>query len=100
MQDSIKEILQNLQSSGESALILCKNSRHKNVIRTSLSRERVKLLQSPETKPFARKITSQILTIGQRTYLKIYLKESLKVFGFNEAGELTPLKNLPRKVKS
>ena len=92
MQESIKEILQNLQSTGESALILCKNSRHKNTIRTSLSRERVKLLQSPETRQFARKVTSQILTIRQKIYLKIYLKESLKVFGFNEKNELTQIK--------
>jgi len=84
----IRKILNNILKTGEATLILCKNPRHKAVLRTTLSRERVKMLSSPETRHLARKITSSIIIIDKKVYLKISLKESLKTFVFGEDGSL------------
>jgi hypothetical protein len=84
----MKEIINKVLTTGEGVLLLCRDEKHLSSLRTLLSRERVKMLRSPETRAHARLITTQVIHNADRLFLKICLKESRKLYTFSETGEL------------
>jgi len=84
----MKEIIDKVLATGEGVLLLCKDEQHLSSLRTLLSRERVKMLRSPETKAHARLITTQVIHNTDRLFLKICLKEQRKFYMFSDSGEL------------